>query len=82
MLHGLGLPKTEIPAALLAFNLGVEFGPLAFVMVLAVLLQGIVFSATKSVKVGVFYSAYLDKLFACVAGSVAMFWTIERLASF
>ncbi|MBV1873562.1 MAG: HupE/UreJ family protein [Gammaproteobacteria bacterium] len=91
LLHGLGfasalkdigLPQAEIPAALLAFNLGVEFGQLAFVMVLAAMLQVIVFAATKSAKVRVFYSIYLNKLFACMAGSVAMFWTIERLASF
>lgn len=84
LLHGLGfaaaldrigLPQTDIPAALLFFNLGVEVGQLAFVASI-LLLSGLIkryFRALPILTRGV--PVY-------VAGSLAAFWTIERTVAF
>lgn len=82
LLHGLGfasalreigLPQGDIPLALLAFNLGVEAGQLAFVaVVLGVLAVGKrVFSTAFPRSIGL-VPAY-------AIGSVAAFWTLERI---
>lgn len=84
LLHGLGfaaalgeigLPQTEIPAALLFFNVGVEIGQLLFVAaVLAVAwsLRAIRMPVPAVTRVLVVYAI----------GSLASFWTIERTVSF
>lgn len=84
LLHGLGfagaleevgLPQTAIPIALLMFNVGVEVGQLIFIA--AVLLLGALAQKVleKSEQWAVPMTAY-------AIGSVAAFWTIERIASF
>lgn len=84
LLHGLGfagaleevgLPQTAIPIALLMFNVGVEVGQLIFIA--AVLLLGALAKKLmeKSEEWAVPLTAYM-------IGSVAAFWTIERVASF
>ena len=83
LLHGLGfaaalerigLPQTDIPAALLFFNVGVEVGQLAFVVTILVLVRTVnrFFSALPSMRVLPVYAA----------GSLAAFWTIERTVAF
>ena len=70
-----GLPQTAIPLALLTFNVGVEVGQLMFVAaVLALRFVGVrLFRAdTKWLPVATAYGI----------GSVAAFWTIERVAGF
>ena len=67
----LGLPQDDIPLALLAFNVGVELGQLAFI---AVLLTA-VYSARHVVMVprrAIVGSAY-------AIGMVAAFWSVQRL---
>lgn len=69
----LGLPQTDVPLALLCFNLGVEIGQLLFVgaiLILYAAVQKLVDLPRKAV-VG---SAY-------AIGMVAAFWTVERLVS-
>jgi len=83
LLHGLGfagalaevgLPENEIPAALLAFNVGIEIGQLAFVA--AVLpLRAIARRAFASMP----RWAELVPIYAM--GSLAAAWCFERLAS-
>lgn len=91
LLHGLGfagalkdigLPDTDIAVALLAFNLGVEAGQLAFVTLL--LVTGFVVRRLVIRRMpprlalqrrGAAVSAY-------VIGSVATYWLAERLAGF
>lgn len=82
LLHGLGfagalreigLPQGDVPAALLAFNLGVEAGQLTFVSVtlgLFWLLRRPVFPAPPK---------WLGQIPAYAIGAVAAFWTLERL---
>lgn len=78
-LSEIGLPQGEIPAALLAFNIGVEIGQLAFVALL--LLSCFAFAQCfKQLKASP--SAVLvaiEKPVAMAVGTIAMFWTIERI---
>ncbi|WP_431299258.1 HupE/UreJ family protein [Tabrizicola sp. BL-A-41-H6] len=82
LLHGLGfagalreigLPRGDIPMALLAFNLGVEAGQLAFVaMVLMVLAAGkrLLYAALPR---------WVELVPAYSIGTVAAYWTLERI---
>jgi len=70
-----GLPQTAIPVALLMFNVGVEIGQLLFVaMVLAV---GVLFSRLLAREF-----EWATGVAAYAIGSIAAFWTIERVFSF
>jgi len=82
LLHGLGfagalreigLPQGDIPLALLAFNLGVEAGQLAFVAaVLSVMALGRrIYAKTLPEWIG--------QVPAYGIGTVAAFWTLERI---
>ena len=84
LLHGLGfagalaevgLPQKAIPVALLMFNVGVEVGQLVFVA--AVLLAGALFARLVTLR-----PAWTTGLLAYGIGSVAAFWTLERVVSF
>ena len=70
-----GLPQTAIPVALLMFNVGVEIGQLVFVVAVLVL-------AAVCRKVLTKRPAWAIPAAAYGVGSVAAFWTIERVASF
>lgn len=84
LLHGLGfasalaeigLPQHEVPLALLAFNLGVEAGQIAFIAALLGLgWLGRRLAPTKR-RVAFMASAY-------GVGSLAAFWTLERVLGF
>lgn len=91
LLHGLGfaralldvgLPKGEVPLALLAFNLGVEAGQLLFIaLVLAVgallarLYPQLMRAATRPGGRGLGAVSY-------VMGGIAAFWFVGRMAAF
>src|SRR5829696_2261950 len=67
----LGLPQNDIPLALLAFNVGVELGQLAFIAVLL----SVAFAIRQVVAIprqAVVASAY-------AIGIVAAFWSVQRL---
>lgn len=91
LLHGLGfasalqeigLPQTEIPLALLAFNLGIEAGQLMFVAcLLAITFVLNKTGVTKAVS-GTHLGAAGMPLAGYFIGSVAAFWTIERVVAF
>jgi hydrogenase/urease accessory protein HupE len=84
LVHGLGfagalaevgLPRQDIPLALLMFNVGVETGQLLFVgAVLAVI------AVLK--KAPVRWPSWSWRISPYAIGSVAAFWTVERLHSF
>jgi hydrogenase/urease accessory protein HupE len=70
-LSAIGLPKDEIPLALLLFNIGVELGQLAFVL-LVVLLE-------RSFRVlELRWPLPLQRLPGYVVGTLGAFWTIQR----
>jgi hydrogenase/urease accessory protein HupE len=83
LLHGLGfagalaevgLPQGDIPLALLAFNLGVELGQLAFiatVLCLGVLLRRFIGTAP----------VWAMRAASYAIGATASFWMFERIAS-
>jgi hydrogenase/urease accessory protein HupE len=74
-LEEVGLPETAIPVALLMFNVGVEVGQLLFVAAL-VALAALLRRFTALSLAGV------SRLVAYAIGTVAAFWTIERVAAF
>lgn len=84
LLHGLGfagalaetgLPQTAIPVALLMFNVGVELGQLLFVIVVLTL-------AAVGRKLLRKPPAWAVPAAAYGVGTIAAFWTLERVASF
>ena len=81
-LSDIGLPQTEIPGALLAFNIGVEIGQVLFVSSLLALSWLIVRMSqrlnTNSIDLLHIYKTPL----AYGIGSITTFWTIERVANF
>jgi hypothetical protein len=72
-LTAMGLPNAEIPLALLLFNVGVELGQLAFV-VLVLLLE----RAFHTLQIQ--WSRFALALPGYVVGSLGAFWTIQRAA--
>lgn len=71
----IGLPQTDIPLALLFFNVGVEVGQLMFVAgVLAVMWL------IKKIKLR--WPAWIEQVPAYAIGSLAAFWFIQRTVSF
>ncbi|MCH2169171.1 HupE/UreJ family protein [Myxococcota bacterium] len=73
-LSEVGLPAEEVPMALLSFNVGIEFGQLAFVV--CVLL---VSALAKPLRSRI--PSALEQLPAYGIGSLAFYWFLERLAS-
>ena len=71
-LAAIGLPRGEIPLALLMFNVGVEIGQLAFVAVILLLVR-----AFKVLEMR--WPRPVELLPAYVVGSLGAFWTIQRL---
>jgi hydrogenase/urease accessory protein HupE len=95
LLHGLGfagalrevgLPQTEIPIALLFFNVGVEAGQLAFIAAVMLALTVIarlarnLRGATDSAFAGT--EALVRTPLAYLIGCTAAYWTIDRTVGF
>ncbi len=74
-LSEVGLPQGQIPLALLFFNLGVEVGQLLFiaaVLVFIVLIR----------RIRIPFPRWAELAPAYAIGSIAMFWVIQRIATF
>ena len=94
LLHGLGfagalrevgLPQTEIPIALLFFNVGVEVGQLAFIAVVMLVLVAISRLATRMRVAGAAHAdtdALVRVPLAYLIGCTAAYWTIDRTVGF
>jgi hydrogenase/urease accessory protein HupE len=68
-----GLPSSEIPVALLLFNVGVEIGQLFFVLVILML--------ERSFRVlEIRWPRWAEAIPAYSVGGLGAFWTIQRLA--
>ncbi len=74
-LSEIGLPQDAIPLALVMFNVGVECGQIIFI--LAVLLVGLILKQLPFLLIRL-----SPKLLPYGIGSIAAFWTIERVISF
>jgi len=70
-----GLPQTEIPTALLFFNVGVELGQLMFVAVVL----GLIWA---SLKIKISWPEWVKWVPPYAIGSIAAFWLIERIVGF
>ena len=83
VLNDIGLPQTEIPAALLFFNIGVELGQLLFVVAsIALFMAG---KALIAALRDMTFKEVLDRVqrpAGYVVGTLAMFWTLDRVAGF
>jgi hydrogenase/urease accessory protein HupE len=72
-LSTVGTPKAEIPLALLMFNIGVELGQLAFVLLILL--------AHRSLRVLAFrWSRWVEFAPGYAIGSLGAYWTIQRAA--
>lgn len=85
LLHGLGfasalaamgLPRNNVPLALLFFNLGVEIGQVAFVAALV----AVSIAARRLAQPGQLVRARLVSCYAI--GGLASYWLIDRIAAF
>jgi hydrogenase/urease accessory protein HupE len=74
-LQEIGLPQSDVPLALLMFNLGVEAGQLIFVV--AVLIAFKVISTIASIPM-----ARVRLIGAYMIGTIASYWFISRLSTF
>lgn len=79
-----GLPQTEIPAALLFFNIGVELGQIIFVAAVILFYQLVRFlgSALLDRDLSIDALRPLQAPAAYAVGILASFWMIERVAGF
>jgi hydrogenase/urease accessory protein HupE len=68
-----GLPRAELPLALLSFNIGVEIGQVAFVA-LVLLLQ------RSFWQLEMCWPIWLERAPGYLVGSLGAFWTIQRIA--
>lgn len=79
-----GLPQTEVPTALLFFNVGVELGQLMFIGAVIAIYQGARWARKRAT--GRDFSIDTLRPFqtsaAYVVGMLAAFWMIQRVASF
>ncbi|MCD6543569.1 MAG: HupE/UreJ family protein [Flavobacteriaceae bacterium] len=73
-LANIGLPQQDIPFALAFFNVGIEIGQIAFVIVVLAIIK------LLSYKKG--WTLVLQKIPAYAIGSLAAFWLIERVLAF
>jgi hypothetical protein len=78
-LSEIGVPRNEVPLALLMFNVGVEAGQIMFVTVVAGLLA---FANKLSEKANLKTPEWAGKLVPYTIGIIAAYWTVERTLSF
>jgi hydrogenase/urease accessory protein HupE len=70
-LTAMGLPKAEIPLALLLFNVGVEIGQMFFVAVILLLTRSFSILAIR-------WPRWAEALPGYAVGSLGAYWTIQR----
>ena len=68
-----GLPRHELPLALLSFNIGVELGQLGFI--------GLVLALARSFRIlEIRWPRWMELLPGYTVGSLGAFWTIQRVS--
>jgi len=82
VLREVGLPATELPIALLFFNIGVEIGQILFVAALFAGFGLLRFLMRRSTDENGRYALRLAVPASYVIGTVASFWMIERVVGF
>jgi hypothetical protein len=85
VLRDIGLPQTELPVALLFFNVGVEIGQILFVLLLLVgffMLRAAYLRISQAAEAAELHWSALTTPASFVIGSVASYWMITRVAGF
>jgi hydrogenase/urease accessory protein HupE len=85
VLRDIGMPQTELPTALLFFNIGVEIGQVLFVMALLAAfftLRPALVRLLKSPRDPVTHWESLTVPASYVIGCLASYWMIDRIAGF
>jgi hydrogenase/urease accessory protein HupE len=67
-----GLPRAELPLALLSFNFGVETGQMAFVLLILLLEQSFQVLEVR-------WPRYVEALPGYTVGSLGAYWTVQRV---
>jgi hydrogenase/urease accessory protein HupE len=70
-LTSMGLPRSEIPVALLLFNVGVEAGQMLFVLLLVLLAR-----AFRTLEMR--WPRWVDAVPAYTVGTLGAYWTLQR----
>jgi hydrogenase/urease accessory protein HupE len=71
-LTGAGLPRHELPLALVSFNVGVELGQLGFI--------GLILALERSFRIlEVRWPRWVEALPGYAVGSLGAFWTVQRV---
>jgi hydrogenase/urease accessory protein HupE len=76
-LADIGIPQSDIPLALLSFNVGVELGQLAFIAVVLTAVEAI-----RRIGTPKFVERHARMATAYAIGILAGFWFLERVAGF
>ncbi len=74
-LADIGLPQTDIPLALLFFNVGVEIGQIVFILAVLIFIY-----LMKKIKTK--WPTWIQKATPYAIGSIASFWLVERVIAF
>lgn len=85
VLRDIGLPQTELPTALLFFNVGVEIGQILFVLALLIgffVLRPALKRLLLSARDHEVHWSSLTAPASYVIGSIASFWLIDRVSGF
>ena len=85
VLRDIGLPQTELPTALLFFNVGVEIGQILFIGALLAaffLLRSVFVRVVRSAQDNTVHWRSLTMPASYVIGSIASYWMIDRIAGF
>ncbi len=85
VLRDIGLPQTELPTALLFFNVGVEIGQMLFVLALLMgfyVLRPAFVRLLRSGRDGDVHWASLTAPASYLIGAVASWWMFERVVGF
>jgi len=72
-LTGTGLPRADLPLALLTFNIGVEIGQIAFVLLVVALERSF-----RQLEIS--WPVWATRMPGYLIGSAGAFWTIQRTA--
>jgi len=84
VLRDIGLPQTELPTALLFFNIGVEIGQILFVLTLLAaffILRPLLRKLLKSDDEAVHWTS-LTTPASYIIGGIASYWLIDRITGF
>ena len=85
VLRDIGLPQTELPTALLFFNVGVEIGQILFVLTLLAgffALRPLLIRLLRYGRDDRVHWSFVTAPASYVIGGIASYWMIDRISGF